>query len=410
MKQFWKEAFLKAIPGFLSLTLTVIFFFLIFRYEGISRGFSAIMNILKPFIYGGVMAYLLKTPYNWIEKFLQARISKKRQGLVRVLSAAIVMVLAFVIIYLLLSMVIPALVDSIVRIINKVPAAVTSFESWVYAKTNGNEVINNYIDQGASAIQTNGMGWVRDHILPRLQSMMGGVASTFGTILGTLYNVIIGIIICVYLLLSKSLFARQGKMVIYGIFPKNLAEKILDEFTFIDKTFVGFFAGKILDSTVVGLICYVFCLIMHFTMGLQNAVLIAVIVGVTNIIPYFGPYIGAIPSALLILMDSPVNCVIFIIFILILQQFDGNVLGPMLLSESVGLSGFWVLFSITFFGGIMGFAGVLVGVPVFAVIYDLIRRFIYYCLDRRQIDPAYFTEKEVIQEIEAEKEGIPSKS
>lgn len=385
MKQFWKDSLKSAIPGFLSLTLTVILFFCIFRFDGIGKGFHSLLSILMPFIYGGVMAYLLKTPYNWIEKKLGGRMSGKRQGLVKPLSVLIVMFLSFVIIYLLLAMVVPALVNSIVRIISKVPETLTQFEQFVNNISHGNEVINNYIDQATAAIRTNGMTWVKEHILPSLQSMMGEFANTFGAVFGVMYNIVIGIIICVYLLLSKDTFARQGKMVIYALFQKKIAVKVLDEFAFIDKTFVGFFAGKILDSALVGLICYAFCLIMHFAMGMQNIVLIAVIIGVTNVIPYFGPYIGAIPSALLILMDSPVNCIIFIVFLIILQQFDGNFLGPMLLSGSVGLSGFWVLFSITLFGGLLGFAGVLVGVPVFAVIYDLIKRFIFFLLKKRKV-------------------------
>ena len=170
---------------------------------------------------------------------------------------------------------------------------------------------------------------------------------------------------------------------IYAVFKPERAEKVLREFAFIDKTFVGFFAGKILDSAIVGLLCYIFCAIMSVVMtGFENAVLISVIIGVTNIIPYFGPFIGAAPSALLILIASPRSCIIFLLFILILQQFDGNVLGPRLLADSVGLSGFWVLFSITLFQGLFGFVGILVGVPVFAVIYDLLKRGILLGLEK----------------------------
>ncbi len=163
---------------------------------------------------------------------------------------------------------------------------------------------------------------------------------------------------------------------IYAAFKPERAEALLKEFFFIDRTFVGFFGGKILDSAIVGLICYIFCMVMTVVAGFQNAVLISVIIGVTNVIPYFGPFIGAVPAALLILISSPRNCLIFLIFIIILQQFDGNVLGPKLLAGSVGLTGFWVLFAITLFQGLFGFVGILAGVPVFAVIYDLARRWI----------------------------------
>lgn len=399
MKRFWKESFKAAIPGFLSLAMTIVLFFVIFRYTGLNRAFQFMVSVLKPFIYGGVMAYLLKTPYNWIEGKLSSCFSEKNRGLARGLAVTIVMILAIAIIALLLSMVIPALVSSIIRIVNSAPAALRELQKFINEHTPDNGFLSNYTEQLINGINNNGMDWIKEHILPRLQSIMGGIGNTFGTLLKVLYNLLLGIIICVYLLLSKTTFARQGKMIIYSVFEKKFARSIVDEFAFIDKTFVGFFAGKILDSAVVGLICYAFCLIMHFAMGMQNIVLIAVIVGVTNIIPYFGPYIGAIPSALLVLMDGPMLCVIFIIFIILLQQFDGNILGPMFLSESVGLSGFWVLFSITFFGGLMGFTGVLIGVPVFAVIYDLIRRFVYRGLRNKKIDIAEITGTKPAQEM-----------
>ena len=383
MKKFFRESLLKAIPLFLSLTLTIIVFFIIYRFDGIGDGVKKVIKILRPFIYGGVMAYLLKTPFNWIFKKLYARFPEKWKGLAKPLSVVIIMVLAFAVIYTLLAMIIPALVQSIVRIVNSIPYVLAKLQEFVEKYFSDNEVVENYVKQLTESIQTNVVSWIKEHLLPKLQELMGELGNTFGTIFGILYNVIIGIIICIYLLLCKDTFARQGKIVTYALLPDKYAKATLDELTFIDNTFVGFLVGKILDSAIVGLICYVFCLILQHTMGLENAVLIAVIVGVTNIIPYFGPYIGAVPAALLALMDGPMVCVVLIIFIIILQQFDGNVLGPKLLSGSVGLSGFWVLFSITFFGGIWGFVGILVGVPVFAVIYDLIKRFVFYLLKKK---------------------------
>ncbi|MCR5558142.1 MAG: AI-2E family transporter [Butyrivibrio sp.] len=385
MKEFWKKTFGLAIPLFIGLAMTVITFFIIFRFEGIAKAFSALLSIMITFVYGGVMAYLLKTPYNWIEKKLGKLFKGKKPGLVRGLSVIIVLLLTLAIIIILLQMVIPALVESIVSIINEVPAATASLEKLVADFAADNEVIGNYIYQGINAISTGGVTWLKDTILPELGGIMGGVAGAFGSVIGVIYNILIGMIICIYLLLGKSNFARQGKMVIYSIFKRNTAEKVLDEFAFIDKTFVGFFGGKILDSAVVGMICYVFCLIMQLTLGMKNAVLIAVIIGVTNIIPFFGPFIGAIPSALIIMMDSPICCLIFIIFVVILQTVDGNVIGPMLLSGSVGLSGFWVLFAITLFGGLLGIVGILIGVPVFAVIYDFIKRQVYKMLAKHEI-------------------------
>ena len=343
------------------------------------------MSILTPFIYGGVFAYLLKTPYNWIERRMKKLLGEKRTGAVKAVSLLIVLFAAVMIIYLLLVMVIPALVDSIVSIAQAIPGILTETEKFISKYISENSMVGGYLDQALETLKTKGPEWIQKNIVPGLSGAVGGVAGALGSLFGFLYNFLIGIIVCIYILLSKDTFARQAKMVVYSVFKRKYAELILNEAAFIDKTFVGFFGGKILDSAVVGVICYVFCVIMQVTLGMHNAILIAVIVGVTNIIPFFGPYIGGIPSALIILMDSPLCCLFFIVFIVLLQLFDGNVLGPMLLSESVGLSGFWVLFSITAFGGFFGIVGILVGVPVFAVIYDLIRRWVYIMLNKHEI-------------------------
>ncbi len=385
MKNFFKKSFRYAMPLFIGLALSIICFFLIFRFDGISKSISSVINILKPFIYGGVIAYLLKTPFNWIEKKLLKLIGEKHKGLVKALSLILVMSAAVLIIVLLLVLVIPALVDSIIAIAEAIPGFMENLDLSISKYTANNPKLGKYIDDALNTIKVSGPGWLRNNVLPYLTGALGGVVGAFGSIIGLLYNLLIGIIVCIYLLLGKDTFSRQGKMLVYSVFKRDSAEVVLDEITFIDKTFKGFFGGKILDSAVVGLICYFFCIIMHFTMGMHNATLISVLVGVTNIIPFFGPYIGAIPSALIILIDKPICCLIFIIFIILLQLFDGNVLGPMLLSESVGLTGFWVLFSITAFGGFFGIIGIIVGVPLFAVIYDLIRRWVMMMLKRHKI-------------------------
>lgn len=385
MKDFFKRSFRSAMPLFLGLGLSIILFFLIFKFEGLSNIFSIIMSILTPFIYGAVLAYLLKTPFNWIEKRLIKLFKGKKTGLVKALSLIIVLLATFLCIYLLLTMVIPALVDSLISIAQAIPDVMTKLENAITGITTANPEVGNYVDTAIDTMKTSGPDWIKDTILPGLTDALGGIVGVFGSLLGLLYNLLLGLIICIYILLDKENFARQAKMIVYSLFHRDFAEKIIDEFVFIDKTFMGFFGGKVLDSAIVGLICYVFCLILQLTMGMHNAVLIAVVIGVTNIIPFFGPYIGGIPSAIIILMDSPICCLFFAIFIVLLQLFDGNVLGPKLLSGSVGLSGFWVLFSITVFGGLFGVTGILAGVPIFAVIYDLIRKWVYMMLNRHQI-------------------------
>lgn len=381
-REFLKKIFYRSLTGFLSLALAILLFFAIQKMDELAGGFRWLMGVLTPFVYGGALAYLLKTPCGFLERHIGAVLPQKHKGLANVLSVVAVMLLSALVIYLLLSMVIPEMAGSIMTLAVAVPPKVEQFAQWVLERLEGNEVLQNYADNAFSSVESWLRNWAANDMLPTVQGMMGGAVTAVTSVVTVLKNILLGVIICIYLLLDRKRFARHGKALVCSVFKPERADKVLREFSFIDRTFVGFFGGKILDSAIVGLICYVFCAIMTVAAGFQNAVLISVIIGVTNVIPYFGPFIGAAPSALLILISSPRNCIIFLIFIAVLQQFDGNVLGPKLLADSVGLSGFWVLFSITLFQGLFGFVGILVGVPVFAVIYDLVKRGILLGLEK----------------------------
>ena len=385
-KEFLKKIFYQSLTNFLSLALAILLFFAIQRMDQLAGGFHWLAGVLTPFVYGGTLAYLLKTPCGFLERYIEAALPKKHKAWASGLSVVITMLLSVLVIYLLLSMVLPEMGRSIMALAVAVPPKVEQFAQWVLNHLEGNEMLQNYVGNALSGVEDWLKNWADNDILPTVKGMMDGALTAVGGVMGgavtavtsvvtVLKNILLGVIICIYLLLGRKKFTRHGKALVYSAFRPERAEKVLKEFSFIDKTFVGFFGGKILDSAIVGLLCYIFCMIMSVVMpGFENAVLISVIIGVTNVIPYFGPFIGAAPSALLILISSPRSCVIFLIFIVILQQFDGNVLGPKLLADSVGLSGFWVLFSITLFQGLFGFVGILVGVPVFAVIYDLLKR------------------------------------
>ena len=375
-KEFLKKVFFQSLTGFLSLALAILLLFGLLRLDQIRRNFRWVMDILTPFLYGGTMAYLLKTPCGFLEGKILAALPERHKKRAGLLAVTAVMLISALVLYLLLSMVIPEMVESIMALAVAVPPKVEELAQWVIARLEGNEVLQNYVNNAFASMEQNLVSWATTDLVPTVQGMMGGVVTTVGSVLTVVKNIVLGIIICVYLLASRRTFARHAKALVYAAFKPERADALLKEAAFIDDTFVGFFGGKILDSAIVGLICYVFCLIMTVAAGFQNAVLIIVIIGVTNVIPYFGPFIGAAPAALLILISSPRNCLIFLVFIVILQQFDGNILGPKLLAGSVGLTGFWVLFAITLFQGLFGFIGILVGVPVFAVIYDLVRRWV----------------------------------
>ena len=207
--------------------------------------------------------------------------------------------------------------------------------------------------------------WATETLLPQMTNIIGSITSGIVTFVRGIYYVVVGIIVSFYLLFNKEAVATGAKRVLYCIFTVEAAEKVLEGVRFTDKTFMDFISGKILDSAIIGILCYICCQLMN----MPYTLLVAVIVGVTNVIPFFGPFIGAIPSAFIILLVDPMKCLIFLVFILILQQFDGNILGPKILGSSTGVNGFWIMFAIIIGGGFFGFMGMLLGVPVFVVIY-----------------------------------------
>lgn len=384
-KEKFREIFISSLSGFFALAMAIVLYFAIKRFSGISDGFHRLIQILMPFIYGGVMAFLLKTPVNFMERKLRKLLPEKRAKLANALAITIVVILALLIVFLLLCSVIPETVDSIVSLVQMVPDSIGTLVDWLEKMAVKYPVVETYLNAGIDAIQNlenQFLTWLQGDAMSSLQEIAQGVFNQVKGIVTFVFNWIIGIIVCIYILAARRKFARQGKAVVYAVFKPSWADAVMDEIRFIDRTFVGFFAGKILDSAIIGVICYVFCLIMSLTVGFENSVLISIIIGVTNIIPYFGPFIGAIPTALIVLMDSPIHCLVFLIFILILQQFDGNILGPKCLSGTVGISSFWVLFSIMLFSGWFGFVGFIVGVPLFAVIYDIVKRLVVRGLKR----------------------------
>lgn len=402
MGKIWKrKQWHPILSGFLVLAMAISFFFLLFRFEDLCKRIGALISILLPFIYGGVMAYMLRMPCNFFEKYLEKWFPKKLKKRAEGFAILLSLFCAGLILYLLISMVVPQMAASIASIVTELPGFAERASKWAEELLADNPVVENYLQTAMEAVNTKIEAWAQKDLLPMLMSMVDGFAGTVSTVVTFLFNICIGMVVCIYMLGSRKLFARQAKAVVYSIFKPRWAEAILNEVNYADKMFVGFFSGKILDSAIIGLICYVFSLIL----GFPNAMLISVIVGITNIIPYFGPWIGAVPSALLILIVDPIKCIWFLVFIVILQQFDGNILGPRLLANSTGLSGFWVLFSITVFGGVFGFVGILIGVPVFAVIYDLIRKLVAIGLRRNHKLELLRTDEQQNGQQQEEEEG-----
>ncbi|MCD8144787.1 MAG: AI-2E family transporter [Oscillospiraceae bacterium] len=363
--------------------LSIILFFLLFRFDGLQAAFHTLMGVLMPFVVGSVIAYLLKPSCNWVEKRLTAFSEKRGKKSLRAapgLSIAITLLLALAVIVILMVLVLPTLLDSVYSVLLLIPDSIRSLASWVMQYVGNNETLSNYITEFSEGFSTSIPDWISSTVIPNLEQLIGSVAGGVSGAVTLFKNLFIGLIAAIYILAGRKKFAAQAKLLNYSLFGEKWSSLILDEVRYADRVFSGFINGRLIDSLIIGVICFVGMLILR----IPYAVLVSVIVGVTNIIPFFGPYIGAIPSFLLILMVSPVKAVIFLIFILILQQFDGNILGPRILGDVTGLSGFWVLFAILTFGGLFGFVGMLIGVPVFAVLYDIVRKLVHYGAERRR--------------------------
>jgi predicted PurR-regulated permease PerM len=223
--------------------------------------------------------------------------------------------------------------------------------------------------------------WLQTTVIPNAYNLLGRMSTGVINVIVVLKNIVIGLIVMVYLLNMKERFCTQGRMIVYSFFPLPAANKIMEEFRYIHSVFGRFITGKILDSIIIGLMCFVLLKIMN----MPYVLLVSVIIGCTNVIPFFGPFIGAVPAAFLILLVSPIKCLYFIVFIFLLQMFDGYILGPRILGGSTGISSFWILFSILLFGGLFGFAGMLIAVPTFAVIYKLFTELVVWHLKIRHL-------------------------
>lgn len=376
----WKDFFGRTLSGFSSLALAIVFYFVMLRAGSIMDFLGRLLKILKPFLYGGLMAFLLKTPCNALERFLGEHLPAKMKKRVPGMAVVATVALMFFLLYLLLSLVIPQLMESAKSLFTTIQMGANLVGDWVLRVTAGSEILHGYAEDTIGTIRE----LIGDFssLSGMLQNVVEGFASTVGTVVVTLYDIILGLIVGVYMLAGRKGFARNGKVFLYALLRPARADAVMVELEFVDRTFVGFFNGKIVDSALIGAICFVFCWIMSLVSGFPSPLLVSVIVGLTNIIPYFGPFVGAAICALIVVSSGWMNLLVFVIFIVVLQQIDGNIIGPRLLADRVGLSSFWVLFAIILFGGLFGFGGILLGVPVFAVIYDLMRRIIVKGLDR----------------------------
>ena len=363
---------------------------------------------LKPIVFGCVIAYIARPMCNkfnglyhslFQKKWSEAK-SKKYAHVLSIVSTYVVWAL---ILYVFISIIVPQFVQSLLKIANDVPRIIDYLIAYVNNLMSENELLASYATQILNELDSQWAS-ISSGVVNILKNLAGGMLTGIIGTVTFVFNFFVGTIVSVYLLSGRKKLCAQAKLLVRSVFDKKVSGYIFEEVAFADKMFSKYFAGSIIDSSIVGVVCYLGCLIFRIPYGM----LVAVIVGITNIIPFFGPYIGMIPSAVIIFTVSPVKALIFVIMMIVLQQIDGNILAPHIIGANTGLSSFWVLFAILLFGGLFGFVGMIIGVPVFACIYDILGKLMRFCLKKRGEDEAItHYEKEFLTEEETKTENSP---
>ncbi|MDD6824688.1 MAG: AI-2E family transporter [Oscillospiraceae bacterium] len=357
--------------------ICIVLVLLAFRLGTFIAAIRRIMTAISPVIWGFIIAYIMSPIVRKTEEFLEKKVfhKKKHEKIRRSLSIVTASLIGIALIVGLIAMAVPQIIDSISTLFNNMPDYLNSLYDSIIGFLKKNPEISHqvteWIEQQFENIEDIILGWITD-LRPTFEKYIILLKDGLLNFLVGVKDFFLGYIVSVYLLFSKEHFILQFKKLCYALLPKRVYDVLMVKGTHANKIFSDFLVGKALDSFLIGMFCFIILVIFQ----IPNAMLISFIIGVTNMIPFFGPFIGAIPSALLVLLTSPGKTILFVIIILVLQQFDGNILGPKILGNKLNLPTFWIMFSIFFFGNLFGFIGMLAGVPIFAVIYTLTKEFV----------------------------------
>lgn len=358
--------FVRSLYLFLTGLALIIAFFVVQNLASVRDYWQDIVSISTPFIWGICIAYVLMPLLNYIEeKLSKIAFMNKHTSIRRGVAIGITMGFMTVLLTIFFWMVIPEILASLVSLFN----ILTSAESYAWVVEWGNSLLARLKDLGITDITMNDVpDKLRDQFSsPReyIMSMLDYTQNIFSVASSAATNILMALIVSVYLMIGKETFLAQTRKILFAFCAHDRVEHFLDFCKRTNRIFSGFISGKLLDSLIIGIMCYIAMKLL----SLEYAMLISLIVGVTNVIPFFGPFIGAIPSILLLLIISPKQAFIFGVMVLVLQQFDGNILGPKILGGATGLTSFWVIFAVIIMGGTLGIVGMFVGVPIFATIY-----------------------------------------
>ena len=378
----WKEQIKWGITAFSVLAAVSLVYVLVNNFYAVKQSLAVFLQILMPIIYGAVLAYLMSPVYNLVVKilgkvyyfFLGEKASHRFLGFFGTVASILFL---FFLTSGLVSMLIPELTKSVLSLYFSLPDTITRSYNNLAVILEKFPDMRPYVEKAYEEISSffTGKPDNTQAIFAHLQNLATFFTNGIWSTLTIVKNILIGLIVMVYLLNMKDLLRRQFRKLLFALFSQKKAKGIIEEMQYVHRVFGGFILGKIIDSIIIGILTFFVLSLMK----MPYTLLVSVIVGVTNVIPFFGPFIGAIPCFLLILLTSPIQSLYFAIAILIIQQIDGNIIGPKVLGDSTGLSSFWVLFSILLFGGLFGFVGMIIAVPFWAVIMNSLRRY----LDKR---------------------------
>ena len=369
--------------------ILILAYYVVNHIPVIKSGFDKVNDILMPFYMGIIMAYLLCPIYNATVRLVY-RLNKERFKkpvrsfrFARFCGTLAALALLIVVVAGLMMLVIPSLWESVAGLMIAAPDIVSRAQEWISANVDQNPELAALLQGKLANLSETLILWAQDKVLPGAEAIFSGVVGTLGTVL----DIFVALIICVYILNSKELFAAQARKLVLALFSEERAEKIFELGKLSNQTFGGFINGKIIDSAIIGVLCFIVLTVFKIPMTM----LISVVVGVTNIIPFFGPFIGAIPSIIILLIIDPISSLKFAVIILVIQQLDGNIIGPKILGKTTKLASFWVMFAIIVGGGLFGFPGMILGVPVFALIYTYISRGINSKLESKELETDTFS-------------------
>lgn len=380
MKLFKDETVIKNIFTYTISGLLIIFLYFCLRdVNSVFKVISDIMGILRPFVIGGIVAYLLRTPMDIIENKLLSKVtmSAKSKHYLSVFLALLFGLLCIIVFFYIL---VPQLADSILILFNNFESYLANFERiMIELCDHFNVDITEMMDLIVSKLPT--ADELTSYVMNFMSTYLPSVLSTTVSVANGVIQLVVGVIVAVYILMDVKGFTREFKRALYAFVNEHVANSIMYTLEMTDRIFNDFIGGKILDSIIIGIICFIVMSLLNWPFPL----LISVIIGITNVIPFFGPFIGAVPGFLIVLVVEPMTSIWFLVFILLLQQFDGNVLGPKILGDTIGLPAIWIIFAILIGQGLFGFTGMIIGVPLFAVIYFLTKERIRDNLKRKNI-------------------------